>query len=112
MGGFVVRLDPLSVKRLCRDLTVTPGWAQAGLFRWPKTTPIAPPPGLLGEWNLEAIQAHADSLSLKDTELNLKELKASCHTPQARHRTNAEPKDSAIAQSRRKKSPLRFLVRA
>ena len=35
----------------------------------------------LGEWDLEAIQAHADFLSLKDTELNLKELKASRHTP-------------------------------
>ena len=34
----------------------------------------------LGEWNLEAIQAHADFLSLKDAELNLKELKASRHT--------------------------------
>ena len=35
----------------------------------------------LGEWDLETIQAHADFLSLKDTELNLKELKASRHTP-------------------------------
>jgi len=45
----------------------------------------------LGEWNLEAIQAHADFLSLKDTELNLNELKASRHTPRCPNRTNAEP---------------------
>jgi len=44
----------------------------------------------LGEWNLEAIQAHADFLSLKDTELNLKELKASRHTSDRHHRTNAQ----------------------
>jgi len=59
----------------------------------------------LGEWNLEAIQAHADSLSLKDTELNLKELKASRHTPQARHRTNAEPQALQCRQSGKKKAP-------
>jgi hypothetical protein len=41
----------------------------------------------LGEWDLEAIQAHADFLSLKDTELNLKELKASHHTPASHNRT-------------------------
>ena len=41
----------------------------------------------LGEWDLEAIQAHADFLSLKDTELNLKELKASRHTPTPHNRT-------------------------
>ena len=34
----------------------------------------------LGDWDLEAIQAHADFLSLKDSELNLKELQASRHT--------------------------------
>ena len=31
----------------------------------------------LGEWDLEAIQAHADFLLFSDPELNLKELKAS-----------------------------------
>jgi len=41
----------------------------------------------LGEWDLEAIQAHADFLSLKDTELNLKELKASRYTPTLHNRT-------------------------
>src|SRR5450759_1160350 len=46
----------------------------------------------LGEWDLEAIQAHADFLSLKDTQLNLKELKASRHTPASPSRTNAELK--------------------
>src|ERR1035437_3142725 len=44
----------------------------------------------LGEWDLEAIQAHADFLSLKDIERNLKELKASRHTPTPHHRTNVE----------------------
>lgn len=44
----------------------------------------------LGEWELEAIQAHADFLLLRDPELNLKEMKASRHTLTSRHRTNAE----------------------
>ena len=48
----------------------------------------------LGEWDLEAIQAHADFLSLKDPELNLKELKALRHPPHPTDRTNAEPRDS------------------
>lgn len=44
----------------------------------------------VGKWELEAIQAHADFLLLRDPELNLKELKASRHAPTSRHRTNAE----------------------
>jgi hypothetical protein len=46
----------------------------------------------LGEWNLEAIQAHADFLSLKDPELNLKELKAPRHTPQVPTEPMQNPK--------------------
>jgi hypothetical protein len=66
----------------------------------------------LREWDLEAIQAHADFLSLKDIELNLNKLKASRHTLQAHQPNQCGTQDSAIPQSRRKKSPSRFLVRA
>ena len=62
----------------------------------------------LGEWDLEAIQAHADFLSLKDTQLNLKELKASRHTPASPSRTNAEPKDSQYPNPDAKKAHYDF----